>query len=86
MTNISKKDDSEIQKSLAEKVTNMVGIIRQNLRNHGGNIELMSIDANNTVKVCLKCDGECPEAQEVLQTGVKEFLRQRIPVSRSHTF
>ena len=71
--------DDKMRKAFAEKVKNMVGIIRQNLQNHGGNIELVSVDTNNSVKVRLRCSGDCPEAQEVLETGVKELLRQRIP-------
>ena len=57
----------------------MVRIIRQNLQNHGSDIGLVSIDANNTIKVRLQCkSGDCPEAKEVLETGVKELMKQRI--------
>lgn len=78
--------DDKMRKAFAEKVKNMVGIIRQNLQNHGGNIELISIDINNTVKVRLQCESEdCPEAQQVLETGVKELLRQRIPAEYNMT-
>ena len=45
--------DNEIRKTFAEKAKNMVGLIGQNLQNHSGNIELVGIDANNTVKVGL---------------------------------
>ena len=72
--------NSEMRKAFAEKVKDIVGIIRQNLQNHGGNIELVSIDTNNTVKLRLQCESEdCPEAQQVLETGVKELLKQRVP-------
>ena len=80
MTFPPKTDPFKMRKEFAEKIENMVAIIQKNLRNHGGNIELVSIDANNTVKVRLQCEsGNCPEAQEVLKTGVKELLRQEIP-------
>ena len=80
---MSDKFDSkgnEMREEFAEKVKNMIKIIAQNLQNHGSNIDLVSIDANNTVKVRLQhVTGDCPEAQEVLETGVKELLKQRIP-------
>jgi len=80
MLNNPAVNDSEMRKSFAEKVKNMVGLINQNLQKHGGNIELVSIDTNNTVKVRLQNEsGDCPEAQQSLETGVKELLRQRIP-------
>ena len=75
-----KAGDNQMREAFAEKVKNTVGIIRQNLQGHGGNIELIGIDENNTVKVRLQCESEnCPEAQQVLKTGVKELLKQRIP-------
>ena len=80
MADAHSASDAEKRKSFAEKIKNMVGIIRQNLQSHGGDIELVGIDANNTVKVRLRCESaDCPEAQEVLATGVKELLKQRIP-------
>lgn len=80
MVNIFDSKDDEMRKAFAKKVKNMVGVIRQNLQNHGGSIELVGIDANNTVKVRLQCESnDCPEAQQVLKTGVRELLRQRIP-------
>ena len=83
MFDTSEEKNRQMQKDFAEKVKNMVGIIRQNLQNHGGNIELVGIDANNTVKVRLQCEPkDCPEAQEVLKTGVKELLKQRVPEVR----
>ncbi len=80
MRNTSTGNDSKMQKAFAKKIKNMVGIIRENLQNHGGDIELVSIGKNNTVKVRLRCESDdCPEAQKVLETGVKELLKQRIP-------
>ncbi len=80
MFKASEEKNMQMQKDFAEKVKNMVGIIRQNLQSHGSNIELVSIDANNTVKVKLQCEsGDCPEAQQVLEIGIKELLKQRIP-------
>ncbi len=75
-----KAGDSQMREAFAEKIKNMVGILRQSLQSHGGDIELIGIDANNMVKVRLQCETEdCPEAKEVLETGVRELLKQRIP-------
>lgn len=80
MADSHSSSDAERRKAFAEKINNMVGIIRQNLQGHGGDIELVSIDANNAVKVRLRCETvNCPEAQQVLATGVKDLLKQRIP-------
>ena len=80
MADAHSASDAEKRKAFAEKIKNMVGIIRQNLQSHGGDIELVSIDANNAVKVRLRCESvNCPEAQQVLAAGVKDLLKQRIP-------
>ena len=80
MRDNSTDNNTEIQEAFAAKIKNMVGTIRQNIQSHGGEIDLVSIDAKGTVKLRLQCGSEnCPEAQQVLETGVKELLKQRIP-------
>ena len=74
--------DSRMRKAFAEKIKGMIGIIQQNLRNHGGDIELVDIEPNNTVKVRLQCEGDSPEAKEVFKSGVKQLLKQRVPEVR----
>ena len=73
-------NDNQGRKAFAEKIENMVGIIQKNIKNHGGNIKLVGIDANNGVRVRVSCGSkDSPEAQEVLETGVKELLKQQVP-------
>ena len=73
-------NNSEMQRAFAEKVRNMVGMIRQNIQNHGGNIELLSIGKNNAVKLRVQCGSQdVPEAQQALETGVKALLKMRVP-------
>jgi Fe-S cluster biogenesis protein NfuA len=50
------------------------------LQNDGGDIELVGVDADNTVRVRLQgaCRG-CPGAQMTLKMGVERLLRQRLP-------
>ena len=54
MCSISGDKNRQMRKAFAEKVKNMVGIIRQNLQNHGGHIELVGIDTNNTIKIIFR--------------------------------
>ena len=80
MTSTHSGNDAEMQEAFAEKVKNMVGIIRKNIQNHGGDIELVSIDENNSVKVRLRCESRrCPEAQKVFEATVRQLLKQKIP-------
>ncbi len=63
-----------------EKVRNIIEAIRPNLQSHGGDIELLGIDADNTVRVKLQgaCSG-CPGAQMTLKMGVERLLKEKIP-------
>jgi Fe-S cluster biogenesis protein NfuA len=67
-------------KSLQDKVIEIIDSIRPMLQNDGGNIEFIEIDKNNTVKVRLQgaCRG-CPGAQATLKMGVERLLKERIP-------
>ena len=68
------------EKSFESKVTEVIDLIRPNLQSHGGNIELVGIDDDNTVKVRLKgaCSG-CPGAQATLKQGVERLLKEHLP-------
>jgi len=63
-----------------EKVRNVIEAIRPNLQSHGGDIELLGTDADNTVRVKLQgaCSG-CPGAQMTLKMGVERLLKEKIP-------
>lgn len=79
MSETSEEKNMQMQKDFAEKIKSTIGIIQQRLQNHGGNIELADVEPDNAVKLRLRCDGDCSKAQEVLETGVKELLKQRVP-------
>ena len=53
--------------------------IRPALQQDGGDIELVGVDEDNTVRVRLQgaCRG-CPGAQMTLQMGVQRLLQERI--------
>ena len=77
------ENNTQNREDFAKKVKDMVGIIGQNIQNHGGSLELLNnIDANNAVKLRLRSGGDCPEAHEVLEKGVKELIKQQLPQVR----
>ena len=70
--------DSE--KTFDDKVAEVIETIRPMLQNDGGDIELVGIDEDKTVRVRLRgaCSG-CPGAQMTLKMGVERLLQQKLP-------
>ncbi len=68
------------KKTLQEQVEEVIGMIRPRLQNDGGDIELVGIDPDNTVRVRLQgaCRG-CPGAAMTLKVGVERLLKQQVP-------
>jgi Fe-S cluster biogenesis protein NfuA len=66
--------------SVQEQVKKAIDEIRPGLQGHGGDIELVGIDADNTVRVKLRgaCSG-CPGAAMTMKMGVERILKQRVP-------
>ncbi len=66
--------------SLEDKVRSAIEEIRPNLQSHGGDIELLGVDEDNTVRVRLQgaCSG-CPSAAMTLKRGVERMLKEQIP-------
>jgi len=66
------------------KVREMLEEIRPQLQADGGDIELVSIEEDNTVKVKLQgaCAG-CPGAAMTLQFGVERILKEAVPSVKS---
>ena len=67
-------------KAFREKVEDMIKVIRPMLQGHGGNIELVGVDDDNTVRVRLQgaCAG-CPGARATLKNGVEQLMKEKIP-------
>ncbi len=63
-----------------EKVKQVIAKIRPQLQMDGGDIELISVEDDGTVKVRLigHCAG-CMHAQQTLTFGVERALKQFIP-------
>lgn len=67
------------EKSVESKVAEVIESIRPMLQNDGGDIELIGVDPDHTVRVRLQgaCRG-CPGARMTLKMGVERLLKQRI--------
>ncbi len=67
------------EKSFNDKVAEVIESIRPMLQNDGGDIELVGVDDDNTVRVRLQgaCKG-CPGAAQTLRMGVERLLKERI--------
>jgi Fe-S cluster biogenesis protein NfuA len=71
---------SDDAKTFDEKVKDVIESIRPMLQNDGGDIELVGIDEDKSVRVRLQgaCRG-CPGAQMTLKMGVERLLKERVP-------
>jgi Fe-S cluster biogenesis protein NfuA len=65
---------------MKERVQEVIDQIRPNLQADGGDIELVDVTADGTVKVRLQgaCQG-CPGAAMTLKMGVERLLKKSIP-------
>ena len=72
--------EADTYQTLEEKVKETIENLRSALQSHGGDVELVSIDEDNTVNVRLQgaCQG-CPGARMTMTMGVERILRERVP-------
>jgi Fe-S cluster biogenesis protein NfuA len=65
---------------MEEKVKDTIETIRESLQSHGGDVELVGIDEDNTVKVRLQgaCQG-CPGATMTMKMGIERMLKEKVP-------
>ncbi|MCK4753140.1 MAG: NifU family protein [Planctomycetes bacterium] len=72
--------DSKTDKTFEEQVKDIIEAIRPNLQSHGGDIELVSIEEDKTIKVKLQgaCQG-CPGAKMTMKMGVERLLKENLP-------
>ena len=63
-----------------ERVEEVLNEIRVSLQSHGGDVKLVDVTEDGTVKVALQgaCRG-CPMAQVTIQRGVEARLKEAIP-------
>ncbi len=65
---------------MREKVKALLDQIRVGLQMDGGDVELVSVEDDGTVKVKLvgACAG-CPMSQMTLQMGIENVLKEQVP-------
>jgi Fe-S cluster biogenesis protein NfuA len=68
------------QKSIKERVIKALNRVRPYLQNDGGDIDLIEITDDLTVKVKLTgaCHG-CPFSMQTLKAGVEQAIIQEVP-------
>ncbi len=65
---------------MKEKVEEAIKQVRPMLQRDGGDIELVDVEQDGTVKVRLKgACGACPMSTMTLKMGVEKFLKQQVP-------
>ena len=72
--------EANTEKTFEEKVKEIIETVRPALQNHGGDIELVGTDDDNTVKVRLQgaCQG-CPGAVMTMKMGIERILKEKVP-------
>ena len=67
------------EKTFDNQVADVIESIRPMLQNDGGDIELVGVDEDKTVRVRLQgaCKG-CPGAAMTLKMGVERLLKERV--------
>ncbi len=65
---------------MKEKVETVINELRPMLQADGGDVELVEVDENGTVKVRLQgaCSG-CPHAAMTLKQGIEARIKEAIP-------
>ena len=73
-------DETNAETSFEDKVKEVIESVRPALQGHGGDIELVGTDADNTVRVRLQgaCQG-CPGAAMTMKMGIERVLREKVP-------
>ena len=76
-------DAPQTNSNLYERVAEVINGIRPYIQGDGGDIDLVSVEADGTVKVKLSgaCSG-CPHAAMTLKMGIERALRERVPEVR----
>jgi Fe-S cluster biogenesis protein NfuA len=74
------KNEASSELTLEENVKEIIETIRPSLQAHGGDVELVGIQEDNTVNVRLQgaCQG-CPGATMTMKMGIERILKERIP-------
>jgi len=70
--------------TLREKVENALEGVRPTLQADGGDVQLVDVDDEGTVKVKLTgACGHCPMSQMTLKMGIEKILKKNVPEVKS---
>ena len=71
---------ADAETSFEDKVKEVIESVRPALKDHGGDIELVGTDDDNTVRVRLQgaCQG-CPGAAMTMKMGIERILKEKVP-------
>ncbi len=80
MSQASKPSGAGAEKSFEEKVTEVIEMVRPALQGHGGDVQLVGINDDKTVKLRLQgaCQG-CPGAAMTMKMGIERILKEKVP-------
>ena len=72
--------EANAAKSFKEQVQEVIESIRPALQGHGGDVQLVGVGEDKTVKVRLQgaCQG-CPGATMTMKMGIERILKERVP-------
>jgi Fe-S cluster biogenesis protein NfuA len=72
--------DSNYLEEITRRINKAIDEVRPYLRTDGGDVELIEITPDMTVKVKLKgaCDG-CPFSEMTLRAGIEQAIRNKVP-------
>ncbi len=68
------------KKAIIENIKHAIEEVRPYLKADGGDVELVELTSDNTVKVRLTgaCDG-CPFSMMTLRAGIEQAIRKKFP-------
>lgn len=68
------------ENGLKGRVEAVLDLVRPSLHDHGGNVTLVEVTADNVVRVQLEgACGSCPMSQITLKLGIERVLTEEIP-------
>ena len=72
--------EANAEKTFEDQVKDVIESIRPSLQAHGGDVEFVGADEDNTVRVRLQgaCQG-CPGAQMTMKMGIERILKEKVP-------
>jgi Fe-S cluster biogenesis protein NfuA len=80
MTDKVNPNEAGAEKTFEEKVAEVIEMVRPALQGHGGDVQLLGVDEDKSVRVRLQgaCRG-CPGATMTMKMGIERILKERVP-------